>query len=152
MPEKLQPGFSFLFSYSAVADLGEVVGWPWGRGHRGWGDAQGAQDTVPLHVALAPPSPHLCESPDSSFQQQRLSVNPQLAGSQAGESWLSWAPAPFRGYILAREGQKKLLELSEMPPPSYGPQYLLLSASAAGNIICSSQAAFLGGGDQAAGR
>lgn len=119
-PEKLL-GFSCLFSCSSVAHLGEglggVVGWPWSRGHRGWGGAQGAQDSVPLHGALTPPNTHLLESPDSSFQQPRLSMNLQLAGSQAGESWLSWAPAPFRGSILAREGQKELLELPEMPTP-----------------------------------
>lgn len=74
----------------AVAHLGQglrgVMGWPWGRGHRGWGDVQGTQDSVPLHGALTAPSAQLHESPDSSFQQQRLSMNPQLAGSQAGES------------------------------------------------------------------
>lgn len=121
---------------------------PWGSGgmalgHRGWGDAQGAQDSVPPHAAPTPPNTHLHEPPDSSCQEQRLSTNPQLTGSQAGEFWLSWASAPFRGCILAREGQKKLLELPEMPTPRYGRQDLLLSPSAAGNLISTSQAAFL---------
>lgn len=44
---------------------------------------------------------------------------------------------------MAREGQKKLLELPEMPTPRYGRQDLLLSPSAAGNLISTSQAAFL---------
>lgn len=71
-----------------------MVGWPWGRGHRGWGDAQGAQDSVTPHAAPAPPNTHLHEPPDSSCQEQRLSTNPQLAGSQAGEFCLGLLHPP----------------------------------------------------------
>lgn len=115
-----------------------------GAGGTGAGGMLRVHRTVfPLHAAPAPPSTHLHEPPDSSCQEQRLSTNPQLAGSQAGEFWLSWASAPSRGCILAREGQKKLLELPEMPTSRYGRQDLLLSPSAAGNLISTSQAAFL---------